>query len=468
MTDIKLLKNKIIFDGHSNTREECETITLMCDNLAKSKDFKTVKYENGYAEFERISGSKELKFAPSIATLTINFDSYISKVVATEQDLEWTSSGQTNNVSVSTTGGANNWTFTVTLADGYVIDTVTPNDNGETTARISNITTTTFISDMSVGGDTSMELTITSKLAPYRFKHYTSPENSKLPKVIDGTVTNITKGDLVGITTIRPSAFQYCSSLTSIELPDSVVSISDSAFQYCSSLTSLVIPNSVITIGEQFCMNCSKLTNVVLGTGISQIPARAFASTIKLIDITVPANITSIRSYGLMIGDASNKATIHMLSSMPPTISSTAFVADYLNKIIVPKGTATTYKNATNWSRFADYIEEEKTSFTVTLTSKTGDEYGPSGGLNGYINEIDGDMFYINLSDSKNTANTFESGENSLILDNVKKIIFNEYESYLVLRYTLNGVTTEWARYEELVINITQDSTLELITTALD
>lgn len=56
MTKIKILDDRIIFDGHADTREECETITLMCDNLAESKDFKTVKYEKGYAEFEKVRG----------------------------------------------------------------------------------------------------------------------------------------------------------------------------------------------------------------------------------------------------------------------------------------------------------------------------------------------------------------------------------------------------------------------------
>lgn len=47
-----------------------------------------------------------------------------------------------------------------------------------------------------------------------------------------------------------------------------------------------------------------------------------------------------------------------MLSTTPPTIQSDTFYANYLNKIIVPKGTGDAYKSATNWSAYADYIEE--------------------------------------------------------------------------------------------------------------
>ena len=43
-------------------------------------------------------------------------------------------------------------------------------------------------------------------------------------------------------------AFQYCSSLTSVTIPNSVTSIGDYAFSGCSSLTSVTIPNSVTSI----------------------------------------------------------------------------------------------------------------------------------------------------------------------------------------------------------------------------
>lgn len=47
-----------------------------------------------------------------------------------------------------------------------------------------------------------------------------------------------------------------------------------------------------------------------------------------------------------------------MKPTTPPTIDSNIFYTNKLNKIIVPVGCGDTYKNATNWSKFADYIEE--------------------------------------------------------------------------------------------------------------
>ena len=45
-------------------------------------------------------------------------------------------------------------------------------------------------------------------------------------------------------------AFNECTSLTSINIPDSVTSIGEGAFNECTSLTSINIPTSVTSIGS--------------------------------------------------------------------------------------------------------------------------------------------------------------------------------------------------------------------------
>jgi hypothetical protein len=49
--------------------------------------------------------------------------------------------------------------------------------------------------------------------------------------------------------TIGDYAFNGCSGLTSITIPDSVMTIGDSAFASCNRLTSVTIPNSVTKMG---------------------------------------------------------------------------------------------------------------------------------------------------------------------------------------------------------------------------
>lgn len=118
---LKVTRDKVIIDGHEPTREQCETMTLLANALAESKDFKTLELKNGYGEFEKVGKTEELKFVPDKDMRIINFDSHISKVVF--NDVEWTVSGETKSVSMTGFDGVN--VATLTLADGYILDNVT-------------------------------------------------------------------------------------------------------------------------------------------------------------------------------------------------------------------------------------------------------------------------------------------------------------------------------------------------------
>ena len=100
-------------------------------------------------------------------------------------------------------------------------------------------------------------------------------KNSVIPS--DGSVTSI--GDY---------AFQYCSSLTSITIPDSVTSIGDSAFEGCSSLTSITIPDSVTSIGGSAFRNCRSLTSITIPDSVTSIGRSAFSGCSGLESMTVP------------------------------------------------------------------------------------------------------------------------------------------------------------------------------------
>ena len=56
------------------------------------------------------------------------------------------------------------------------------------------------------------------------------------------------EGTEYSVTSIGEWAFYYCSSLTSVTIPNSVTTIGNYAFNECTSLTSVTIPNSVTTI----------------------------------------------------------------------------------------------------------------------------------------------------------------------------------------------------------------------------
>ena len=84
------------------------------------------------------------------------------------------------------------------------------------------------------------------------------------------------------VTIIGHLAFNNCDHLASVNIPESVTSIGDAAFDECSSLTSVTIPNSVTSIGDAAFHNCSSLTSVTIGNGVTSIGYGAFYSCSSL------------------------------------------------------------------------------------------------------------------------------------------------------------------------------------------
>ena len=105
-------------------------------------------------------------------------------------------------------------------------------------------------------------------------------------------LTSVTIPD--SVTSIGDRAFYYCTNLTSVTIPDSVTSIGNSVFSYCSSITSITIPDSVTSIGTSTFFHCSGLANVVIPDSITSIGSGMFNGCTSLTSIIIPNNVTSI------------------------------------------------------------------------------------------------------------------------------------------------------------------------------
>ena len=63
-------------------------------------------------------------------------------------------------------------------------------------------------------------------------------------------------GKAYSLTSIANSAFEGCTTLSSISLPYSITTIGDRAFEGCTTLTSISLPNSITTIGDRAFFGC--------------------------------------------------------------------------------------------------------------------------------------------------------------------------------------------------------------------
>ena len=91
----------------------------------------------------------------------------------------------------------------------------------------------------------------------------TAPENLVIPSTYNGRP----------VTAIGNGAFSYCDAITSVIIPEGVITIGDSVFYDCDGLTEITFPNGVTTIGSWAFRGCSNLQSVSIPNSITSIGA---------------------------------------------------------------------------------------------------------------------------------------------------------------------------------------------------
>ena len=97
------------------------------------------------------------------------------------------------------------------------------------------------------------------------------------------------------VTKIGYGAFESCQNLTTVTLPATLEKIGEDAFHY-SSITSIDIPNTVRTIGMFAFASCANLTSANLPTGLTTINSGLFLNCSKLTSIKIPEKVKTIGS----------------------------------------------------------------------------------------------------------------------------------------------------------------------------
>ena len=205
-------------------------------------------------------------------------------------------------------------------------------------------------------------------------------------------------GQDYSVTSIGSGAFEECSALTSVTIPNSVTAINHEVFHTCSALTNvyyngsvadwcqidfsnmysnplsngaklyinnqlvtdLVIPDEVTTIKSYAFYGCSALTSVTIGNSVTSIGRSAFEKCSALTSVTIPNSVTSIGNRAFR--GCSALSHIRCEAATPPTLNYDVFGMTSFQLVFVPTGTATAYANA--WGNNYTYIDSE-TEITV-------------------------------------------------------------------------------------------------------
>ena len=100
-----------------------------------------------------------------------------------------------------------------------------------------------------------------------------------------------------GLITLSEKIFKDLSSLRKVKVGKNLISIPNGMCEECKNLESINLPDSITTIGECSFYNCGKLTRVILSNNVSLIGEGAFYCCQNITELHLPESISSIESY---------------------------------------------------------------------------------------------------------------------------------------------------------------------------
>ena len=190
------------------------------------------------------------------------------------------------------------------IGDRFVVDGITyeiVSESGYNYVIIYNVSPSVRVFDDPYAIYDGFQFDIIS-IGEYAFEGCTSLTSVILPDTITSvrtgafkgctSLTSVTFGN--GLTVIGNEAFSGCTSLTSVSIGGIFDSLGDSAFSGCTSLKTVNLPDSILSIGDSVFSGCTSLKTVNIPSRISSISDRMFYGCTSLTSAIIPNTIRSI------------------------------------------------------------------------------------------------------------------------------------------------------------------------------
>lgn len=86
-------------------------------------------------------------------------------------------------------------------------------------------------------------------------------------------------------------AFEGCTFITEVIIPDTIFSIGDRAFAGCTGLTEITIPDGVFRVDDYAFSGCTGLTEIVIPDSVGRMGRRTFENCTALTKIVIPDSV---------------------------------------------------------------------------------------------------------------------------------------------------------------------------------
>lgn len=226
-----------------------------------------------------------------------------------------------------------------------------------------------------------------------------------------------------GIKEIGDYAFVNATAMTSVSLPESLEKIGSGTFKY-SGLTAVELPENSLNLGSAAFMGCSQLASVKLPSQITVLPNYLFENCYRLGSIVIPNNVNtigsscfrntaltsvllpeSLGSLGSSSFECANLTTVVSPLKQPISIYDNTFSNRTNATLYVPMGWKSNYNVALYWKEFGTIVDDDMVSMSpenivihfrvISEDDKTCEVYRGenTAAIDGYNNAQEGAVF---------------------------------------------------------------------------